>query len=333
MSFPKQIIGGALWHSFDHNRGYHPDPFYGGIMDVFRQPKYSYYGFQSMRDPGLKVPGMESGPMVYIANEITPFSSGDVLVFTNCEQVRLIVMGKENKTLNVKDIGANMPHPPIRFEKAYVWNDFQRIGRSQKKDADRIVAEGIINGIVVATAVKSPSKRETRLVLEADFDGTPLLANGSDIVTIIAKLMDEKGNVKRLGEEEVVFEVTGEGRMIAENESWANPRKIEWGTAPCLVKSTTKAGSISIYAHVLFEGVNTALPATITIESDESPIPLLFTEEDYDSASHASVRQTDGNGDIVSLKNKIKELESELNKVRLKEVEKQQSIFEIKDGP
>ena len=49
----KSHIGGTLWHSFDHQRGYHPDPFYGGIMDVFRQPKYSYAMFTSQRDPAL----------------------------------------------------------------------------------------------------------------------------------------------------------------------------------------------------------------------------------------------------------------------------------------
>lgn len=26
----RQHVGGCLWHSFDHQRGYHPDPFYGG---------------------------------------------------------------------------------------------------------------------------------------------------------------------------------------------------------------------------------------------------------------------------------------------------------------
>ena len=41
--------------------------------------------------------------------------------------------------------------------------------------------------------------------------------------------------------------------MIAENESWANPRKIEWGTAPCLVQSTIKAGKITIKARTLLK--------------------------------------------------------------------------------
>lgn len=31
----RQHIGGCLWHSFDHQRGYHPDPFYGGDYGCF----------------------------------------------------------------------------------------------------------------------------------------------------------------------------------------------------------------------------------------------------------------------------------------------------------
>jgi beta-galactosidase len=183
---------------------------------------------------------------------------------------------------------------------------------------------------VVATAVKIPAKRETRLILETDFDGTPLLADGSDIVTIIAKLVDENGSVKRLCEEEVVFEVTGEGKMIAENEPWANPRKIEWGTAPYLVKATAKAGAIIVKAHTLFGGINTALPATITFESVKSPQSLLYSEESSDYTSHISLTRDNSGEEVGMLKNKIKELESELNKIKLKEVENQQTKFEIK---
>ena len=77
----RQHVGGCLWHSFDHQRGYHPDPFYGGIMDNFRQPKYSYYMFMSQR-PNQKNPSLiaASGPMGYIANAMTPFSPADVAV-------------------------------------------------------------------------------------------------------------------------------------------------------------------------------------------------------------------------------------------------------------
>lgn len=57
---PAQHVGGCLWHPFDHQRGYHPDPFYGGIMDAFRQPKYSWWQFASQRDPRLAIPAWPS---------------------------------------------------------------------------------------------------------------------------------------------------------------------------------------------------------------------------------------------------------------------------------
>jgi beta-galactosidase len=107
---PAQHVRGALWHAFDHQRGYHPDPFYGGITDVFRQPKYSYYLFKCQRSP------KEGEPMIYIANEMTPFSPTDVTVFSNCDEVRLNVY--ENDTLVVKqDLDKNkMPGPIVVFK-------------------------------------------------------------------------------------------------------------------------------------------------------------------------------------------------------------------------
>lgn len=97
----RQHIGGCLWHSFDHQRGYHPDPFYGGIMDAFRQPKYSYYMFQAQRSPQKSDLIAETGPMVYIAHAMTPFSPKDVTVYSNCDEVRLTVF-KEGKQYHFK---------------------------------------------------------------------------------------------------------------------------------------------------------------------------------------------------------------------------------------
>ena len=59
-------------------------------MDAFRQPKFSYYMFCSQR-PAEENKELiaDSGPMVYIANEMTPFSPKDVTVYSNCEEVRL----------------------------------------------------------------------------------------------------------------------------------------------------------------------------------------------------------------------------------------------------
>ena len=84
------LIGATMWHPFDHQRGYHPDPFWGGIMDAYRQPKFSYYLLKSlMPSLGLKnVPNVDAEPFVFIAHLMTPFSPEDVVVFTNCDEVR-----------------------------------------------------------------------------------------------------------------------------------------------------------------------------------------------------------------------------------------------------
>ena len=43
----RQFIGGCQWHPFDHQRGYHPDAYLGGIYDAFRQKKYAFEMFRS----------------------------------------------------------------------------------------------------------------------------------------------------------------------------------------------------------------------------------------------------------------------------------------------
>ncbi|MEG1585295.1 MAG: glycoside hydrolase family 2 TIM barrel-domain containing protein, partial [Bacteroidales bacterium] len=90
-----QFIGGAQWHPFDHQRGYHPDPYWGGQFDCFRQPKYTYQMFRSQTPAEPNPLLSESGPMTYIMHEISPFSDRDVTVFSNCDSVRLIVYGTD----------------------------------------------------------------------------------------------------------------------------------------------------------------------------------------------------------------------------------------------
>ena len=45
----------------------------------------------AQRDPNKSKVNVGSGPMVYIAHEMTPFSPSDVTVFSNCDEVRLTV--------------------------------------------------------------------------------------------------------------------------------------------------------------------------------------------------------------------------------------------------
>jgi len=276
----RQFIGGALWHPFDHQRGYHPDPYWGGIMDAFRQPKYSYYMFNSQVSALLKHPFSETGPMVFIAHEISPFSSPDVTVFTNCDEVRLIMYGTDTLVQKVVRRQYGMPNPPVTFKNVYDFNKM-RIYPYVEKQWQKVtfVAEGLIDGKVVCSTKKMPSRRSSKLRLSLDNEGQGLIANASDFIPVICEVTDDEGNVRRLAKEQILFTVTGEGEIIGDEMIGANPRAVEFGSAPVLIRSTLNPGKIKVHARVLFEGEHVPTPAVIEFESVAPKHRLIYSEK------------------------------------------------------
>lgn len=309
-----QFVGGALWHPFDHQRGYHPDPYWGGIMDAFRQPKYAYYLFKSQVDADAKHPLSETGPMVFIAHEISPFSSPDVTIFTNCEQVRLIVY--EQDTLLQPAPKWNMPHAPIVFKNVFDFMKMRELPYTKKQwQKVSFTAEGLIGGKVVCTTKKTPSRRSNKLRLFIDNEGQHLQADGSDFIPLICEVTDDEGNVRRYAKERIFFTVAGEGEIIGNETIGANPREVEFGSAPLLVRSTVTPGKIKVSARVLFEGENAPTAASIEFESVKPSRPLVYSEkpETGISASNTNV-----------FKRKLTEEEKQKT---LQEVEQQQTEF------
>lgn len=324
----RQHIGGCLWHSFDHQRGYHPDPFYGGIMDAFRQPKYSYYMFKSQRSLQKTDLIAETGPMVYIAHAMTPFSPKDVTVYSNCEEVRLTVF-KDGKQYNYKKEKREkgMPSPVITFKDVYDFMHDKALSRQRKQADVYMLAEGLMDGKVVATHKVSPSRRPSRLLLWVDNEGMNMEANGSDIVTVIAAVADDNGNIKRLNNYFIRFEIEGEGVILGGEDVMANPRPVQWGTAPVLVKSTTTPGKIKIRASVLIEGKQ--MPASEAIEIETHPViyPLIFDVAEENAAVKMVREKSVDKVRDEDCAREVKKLQMELNQYKLKEVEQQQTDF------
>ncbi|MEG2163507.1 MAG: glycoside hydrolase family 2 TIM barrel-domain containing protein [Bacteroidales bacterium] len=323
---PNQHVGGCLWHSFDHQRGYHPDPFYGGIMDVFRQPKYSYYMFMSQRSPQKEDRIFETGPMVYIAHEMTPFSNKDVTVFSNCDQVRLVFnKGGESHIYTKDNTKKGMPSPIITFKDVYNFMTDKALSNDNKQDDIYLFAEGLINGKVVATHKVSPARRPEKILLSIDDEKTGLKADGSDFVTVVASVTDKNGNIKRLNNYYIKFSIEGEGRILGGAGVMANPAPIRWGVAPILVQSTLKPGKIKISASVLFEGSQMPVSGVLEFESRPAVMPLV-----YDSVEASLISDVSRAGVIVAKTDKELEIEisqKEENARKLKEVEKQQADF------
>ncbi len=287
-----KFIGGAQWHPFDHQRGYHPDPYWGGIYDAFRQPKYAYYMFRSQTDHDLDHPTAESGPMVYIMHEMTQFSDPDVVVFSNCDSVRLSIYdGARSWTLPVKHEKGRMPSAPVVFKDVWDFWEARDYSYTNKNwQAVNMVAEGIVDGKVVATERKMPSRRSTKLRLRADWNGKPLVADGSDFIVVIAEVTDDNGNVRRLAKENIVFTVEGEGEIIGDASIHANPRPVEWGSAPVLIRSTRTPGKIKIKASVEFPGTHAPTPAELEIESVPAAISALYLDEKRSGVTSQSLK-------------------------------------------
>lgn len=327
-----QHVGGCLWHSFDHQRGYHPDPFYGGLMDVFRQPKYSYYMFMAQRPAVKNDRNAGSGPMVYIAHEMTPFSGKDVTVYSNCDEVRL-TFNKGGKTYTYKKDKnrPGMPSPVITFPDVYDFMVDKAFSRTQKQDDVYLLAEGLIDGKVVATHKVVPARRPEKILLWMDNEGTDLKADGSDFVTVVAAVADKNGNIKRLNNYNIRFSIEGEGRLLGGPGVLANPVPVKWGTAPVLVQSTLKPGKIRITASVLFEGSQMPISGELEFESKPSVFPLVYDAADAARIPLGSASAGQNTASKTDAEREVERLCKELNTLKLKEVERQQSEFGEKE--
>lgn len=325
----RQHMGGCLWHSFDHQRGYHPDPFYGGIMDAFRQPKLSYYMFCSQRPAETNDKLMaENVPMVFIANAMTPFSPKDVTVYSNCDEVRLTYC-KDGKQLVYKKEKTNegMPSPVITFKDVWDVMYDKQLARARKHADSYLLAEGLVDGKVVATHKVMPARRPSQIKLWTDNEGMQTTADGSDLITIVAAITDDNGNIKRLNNCHIKFEIEGPGELVASEETFTNPRAVQWGTAPILVRAKAQEGSIKIKASVVPSGIHTPVSAELVIPTTKAAHPFIADKNELNLLLNGSGKR-ENQSSVNQADEEMRKQQQEQSRMKLKEVEQQQSDFE-----
>lgn len=327
----RQFIGGCLWHPFDHQRGYHPDAYLGGIYDAFRQKKYAAEMFMSQIPISSNTNEAHSGafggadPFLFIAHEMTQFSPEDVVIFSNCDSVRLTALGDwKSATLPVVHNSDDILNAPVVFKGFWdFWKARELSYTKRNWQGVTFVAEGIKDGKVVCKQTKMPSRRSTKIHLYADEMGKKLVADGSDFIVVVAEVTDDNGNVRRLARESVLFTVEGEGEIVGDASIQANPRLVEWGSAPILVRSTRQAGKIRIIARPLFEGTHAPQADTLEIES----VPYTEYKMEGDArkpATSATIGKRGGQQEQPTAT-----MSDDERRRMLEEVEKQQQDFGI----
>ena len=330
------LVGGTIWHPFDHQRGYHPDPFWGGIMDAYRQPKFSYFMMKSLLPTnGLEtVPNVDAEPFVYIAHLLSPFSPKDITVFTNCDEVRLTMYGKEIGIKKATDENSPVPRVPVVFKDVFRYVD---IRNKNKKDYNKInqshveesivKAEGLIDGKVVTEHLIWPVGRKRRLVLKVDDSSLQPVADGSDITTVVAYLVDAGGAIKRLSDEYIKFSVNGEGELIEDQNIGINPQKLLWGEAVALIRSGRKPGTIRVKAELLRDGINSPDFAEIEFNTIKSINELLYDEFPNKIVNNKKPNLNGESQNLEDLRMELIKAKKKIQQYELNKVGKQQQRF------
>jgi beta-galactosidase len=245
-------LGGAcLWAGIDCQRGYHREPFHGGVLDSFRLKKFDYYFLQSQRPPEVRVAGLDDGPMVFIASFATFLSPTTVTVFSNCDEVRLTIDGREIARKK-PDSDWAIAHPPFTFEVDYFAHEQSTMYMTGvalvEKPPVEVVAEGIIAGKVVAEHRVRPPGVAKSITLDVDLCGRELMADGADWIRVYARICDARGTLCPLADDEVEFAVQGDARIIGSDRIGANPARAEAGIATALVQAGQSPGKITVIA-------------------------------------------------------------------------------------
>ena len=296
----------AYWQYADYAGFDTTDLTYCGIVDIYRIPKFSAYFVQSQRDADVDLSeyGIESGPMVFVANTWASDSPDQVRVFSNCDEVELFVNGKSigkqtpdtqmwgpHGDGNPKDHPAsgagkyisteNLKHPPFTFD----LSDYT-------PGEGTITAVGYIDGQKAAEYVRRAPEEATQITLQAEND-EPLKLDGSTAKLVWVDVKDANGTVVNTADNAVTFSVDGPGLVIgdkAEVDEGQETKTVTMLGGQMGIWVRSKRGSGDITLTATSNGLTTAT-LTIPTETVEG-LPEVPEGGDADEADYVKPVET-----------------------------------------
>jgi hypothetical protein len=250
----------AVWDFADYT-GYLTTTTKCGVMDDYRLPKFSYYLYQSQRDPTATVTNanVQTGPMVYIANTMQAISPAAIRVFSNCQQVSLYTNGVLFATQSPDTNYPHLPHPPFTFNLGNNINGTIR-------------ADGITNGLVAASISRMTPATPATIVLKAE-GMDPLSADGGDARLVFVSVLDANGQVVPNSTNTVNLFASGHGKIIGPSVI-----QMKGGQLATWIQAGRVAGTVTLTAS------GTGLtPASLTFTNqtvpniDPLPVPSVPT--------------------------------------------------------
>ena len=182
LSSPAVLDG--QWAVFDYARGYDPARAAVGVMDLFRLPKFSYYFFRSQRDATETGASWKVSAVLFIASYWTAGSDLRILVFSNCDEVELLLNGSPIARHHPAQTAftQHLPHPPFLF-------DLPRFTPGQ------LEATGYIGSQIRARHVVMTPLVAKKLELSIIDMGVTAAPGEPDLLTAHARLCDVNGTL------------------------------------------------------------------------------------------------------------------------------------------
>lgn len=234
----KHVVGFGLWPAIEYNRGYHINPCYGGILDLQRLPKYSYYFMQSQKSPTTNKVGYNYQPMLFIANSCTELAPDDITIYTNCDYAKLYYNDEYIATEYPTNI--SIKHPPIIFD-----GSFRRT-----RDRSKYTVEGYIDNQLVVTETKHSHGVARQLQISLDEQAIEFTTTSDDIVVVCVEAVDDLGNRVIYGcdEFDIKLEINDGGTIIGDCQ-----KKLELGITSFLIRGANNELDIELLAKLTID--------------------------------------------------------------------------------